>query len=89
MERQMGGSPKTSAQYLAGETSLLGTTRSPTAVARAPTTSGEIAISEIETKKNLSIFWLSQRGVVHRRESDNVNNVIKKFNLYCQSPLLT
>ena len=47
----MGGSPKASAQCLAGETSLLGTTRSPTAVARAPTTSGEIAISEIETKK--------------------------------------
>ena len=30
-------------QHLAGETSLLGATRSPTAVARAPVTSREIA----------------------------------------------
>ena len=32
--KQMGGSPKASQQHLAGETSLLEETRSPTAVAR-------------------------------------------------------
>ena len=37
--KQMGGSPKASQQHLVGETSLLGVTRSPTAVARAPVTS--------------------------------------------------
>ena len=39
-------------QHLAGETSLLGTTRSPTAVARAPTTSREIATSAVNFGKN-------------------------------------
>ena len=40
---QMGGSPKAPQQHLAGETSLLGESRSPTAVARAPETSREMA----------------------------------------------
>ena len=40
---QMGGSPKAPQQHLAGETSLLGVTRSPTAVARASVTSREMA----------------------------------------------
>ena len=34
--KQMGGRPKASQQHLAGETSLLEVTRSPTAVARVP-----------------------------------------------------
>ena len=38
IQGQMGGSPKALAQHLAGETSLLGDYRSPTAVARAPMT---------------------------------------------------
>ena len=40
---QMGSSPKDPQQHLARETSLLGATGSPTAVARAPVTSREMA----------------------------------------------
>ena len=39
----MGGSLKAPQQHLAGETSLLGVTRSPTAVAWAPVTSRKMA----------------------------------------------
>ena len=69
--KQMGGSPKASQQHLAGETSLLEVTRSPTAVARV--LCGPSTLSEILRPRNCGFVSSFTARSFHKRESDSVH----------------